>query len=138
MQKIIRGLSLVAISVSYCYSMPITQAADHSSSKMIIAKAPFGETKNGQSVDMYTLKNANGLTAKVITFGAIIYSFEAPDKEGHFANVTANCASIADYENRSPCFGALIGRYANRIARGKFTLDGRQYSLPLNGGANHI
>jgi len=103
-----------------------------------IDQAPFGTTKDGQGVDLYTLKNPKGITVKVITFGAIIYSLEVPDKGGHFANVTANCASLADYENRSPCFGALIGRYANRIARGKFTLDGQTYSLPLNGGPNHI
>ncbi|HTL55749.1 MAG TPA: aldose epimerase family protein [Candidatus Limnocylindrales bacterium] len=105
---------------------------------MSIQKANFSKTPDGQTVDLYTLKNANGLTVKVLTYGAIIYSVEAPDKDGRYANLTANCASLDDYENRSPCFGALIGRYANRIAKGKFTLEGGEYSLPLNGGANHI
>ena len=106
--------------------------------KMSIERSDFGTTQDGERVELYTLKNANGLTAKVITYGAIIYSLEVPDKDGHFANVTANCASLADYETKSPCFGALIGRYANRIARGQFTLDGRRISLPLNAGPNHI
>jgi aldose 1-epimerase len=131
-------LSLLALSLAFHGSLIIAQNADNQSSKMSIAKSPFGKTKDGKSVDLYTLKNANGLTVKVITYGAIIYSFETPDKHGHVKNLTANCASLADYEDRSPCFGALIGRYANRIAKGKFALDGRQYSLPLNGGPNHI
>jgi len=112
--------------------------ADQVSSKMSITKTPFGTTKEGEAVDVFTLRNANGLTAKVLTYGAIIYSFEAPDQSGRFANVTANCESLIDYQQRSPCFGALIGRYANRIAGAKFTLDGQEISLPKNAGANHI
>ncbi len=108
------------------------------SDKPTISKAPFGTTRDGQPVELYSLRNANGLTAKVMTYGAIIYSFEVPDHEGHFTNITANCETLADYERRSPCFGALLGRYANRIAKGRFPLDGREIKLPLNGGANHI
>jgi aldose 1-epimerase len=103
-----------------------------------IDRAPFGTTPEGEAVELYTLQNIHGLTAKVLTYGAIIYSFEIPDKDGQFTNVTANCASLADYETKSPCFGAVVGRFANRIARGRFTLDGKEFSLPLNGGANHI
>jgi aldose 1-epimerase len=107
-------------------------------SKPSIEKSQFGTTHDGEEVALFTLKNANGLTAKVITYGAIIYSLEVPDKAGHFANVNANCASLADYENRSPCFGAVIGRYANRIANAEFMLEGRRVSLPHNAGPNHI
>jgi aldose 1-epimerase len=138
MQQTTLRLSLLALSLAFRCSLSLAQNADNPPSKMSIAKTPFGKTKDGQPVELYTLKNANGLTVKVITYGAIIYSLETPDKDGHVANLTANCASLTDYEDRSPCFGALIGRYANRIAKGKFELDGRQYSLPLNGGANHI
>jgi aldose 1-epimerase len=106
--------------------------------KMSIERSDFGTTPDGERVELYTFKNANGLTAKVITYGAIIYSLEVPDKDGQFTNVTANCASVADYESKSPCFGALIGRYANRIARGQFMLEGGRVSLPLNAGPNHI
>lgn len=107
-------------------------------SKATIENAPFGTTQEGEAVEIYTLRNMNGLTAKVITYGAIIYSLEVPDKDGQLTNVTANCASLADYETRSPCFGALIGRYANRIARGQFTIEGRKVSLARNAGAHHI
>lgn len=106
--------------------------------RLSIANSPFGTTQDGKAVEQYTLKNSNGVTARIITYGAIIYSLEVPNKDGHFTNVTANCTSLADYENKSPCFGALIGRYANRIAHGQFTLEGRQVSLPLNAGPHHI
>lgn len=103
-----------------------------------ISHAPFGTTRDGQAVEIYTLKNRHGLIAKVITYGAIIYSLEVPDKQGKFANVTLNRETVTDYERKSPCFGALLGRYANRIARGEFTLNGQLISLPRNGGPNHI
>jgi aldose 1-epimerase len=106
--------------------------------KLHIEKAPFGTTADGERVEVYTLRNTNGLTAKILTYGAIIYSFESPDRNGYPTNVTANCQSLADYEKRSPCFGALLGRYANRIAGGKFMLEGKEVSLPRNAGANHI
>ena len=106
--------------------------------KMSIEKSDFGKTHDGEAVELYTLRNANGLTAKVLTYGAIIYSLDVPDRAGHFTNVTANCVSVADYETKSPCFGALIGRYANRIAGAQFILEGRRISLPSNAGPNHI
>jgi aldose 1-epimerase len=103
-----------------------------------ITKTPFGTTKDGQGVELYTLKNRHGLTAKVMTYGAIIYSFEAPDADGKFANVTLNRETVADYEKKSACFGALLGRYANRIAGAQFTLEGRQVQVTRNAGPNHI
>ena len=105
---------------------------------MTIERSNFGTTQQGEAVEMFTLKNANGLIAKVLSYGAVIYSLEVPDKFGHFTNVTANCASLADYETKSPCFGALLGRYANRIARGQFMLDGHRVNASLNAGPNHI
>ena len=138
MQKTTHLLSILAFSLGLDCPIMCAESPDQNVFKISISKAPFGTTKDGKAVDIYTLRNARGLTAKVITFGAIIYSLEAPNKNGRFDNVTANCASLTDYEDRSPCFGAVIGRYANRIAKGKFSLDGHQYSLPLNGGANHI
>jgi aldose 1-epimerase len=105
---------------------------------LAIEKAPFGTTKSGETVDLYTLQNAKGMTVKAMTYGAILYSVEVPDKNGRSTNVTANRETLADYEKKSPCFGALLGRYANRIARGQFSLDGQQFTLPRNGGKHHI
>ena len=128
------GLMLLAIAAGRRES----PAAAEPLGNLSVEASPFGATQQGEPVEMYTLKNRNGVTAKVITYGAIIYSLEVPDRAGHFTNVNANCASLADYEKRSPCFGAVIGRYANRIAHAEFVLDGRTVSLPHNAGPNHI
>jgi aldose 1-epimerase len=115
-----------------------TDSARATESKMSIEKSSFGTASDGQPVELYTLRNANGLTAKVLTYGAVIYSLEVPDKDGKLANVTANLDTVSDYENRSPCFGAIVGRYANRIAKGRFVLDGKTYTLACNNGPNHL
>jgi aldose 1-epimerase len=112
--------------------------ADPVPARLSIEKSAYGTTQQGEAVELYTLRNTNGVTAKVITYGAIIESLEVPDRAGHFANVNANCASLADYENKSPCFGAVIGRYANRIAHAEFVLDGKKVLLPRNAGPHHI
>lgn len=101
-------------------------------------KAPFGETKDGQPVEMITLRNDKGVTAKVITYGAIIYSMEVPDPSGQLTNVTINRPTVRDYEAKSACFGALLGRYANRIGNASFSVEGQKYALTRNNGANHI
>ena len=124
--------------LSHSPNMPAAEASAKHDSPMSIERANFGKTQQGEAVEIYTLKNANGLTAKVLTYGAVLYALEVPDKDGHLTNITANCASLADYETKSPCFGALLGRYANRIARGQFALDGRQVKVSLNAGPNHI
>jgi aldose 1-epimerase len=95
------------------------------SSELIVTKAPFGTTKDGQAVEIYTLQNANGLEARVMTYGAIIYSLEVPDRDGQLVNVTINRETVSDYEKKSACFGALLGRFANRISGAQFTIDGK-------------
>jgi len=134
----VSGALLITLALGTSRYVEAGFAADKPTFKMSIEKQPFGTTVDGEPVQLYTLRNAHGLTAKVISYGAIIYSLEAPDRAGHFTNVTANCAWLSSYENKSPCFGALIGRYANRIAGAKFTLDGKEVSLPGNAGPNHI
>lgn len=113
-------------------------AAQESRAQPAISKTAFGTTKAGEPVELYTLKNSHGLTAKVMTYGAILYSFEAPDAAGRFTNVTLNRETLADYEKKSACFGALLGRYANRIAGARFPLDGREVTVSRNAGPNHI
>jgi aldose 1-epimerase len=120
------------------FGSPLSRGDDSPGAKPGISSIPFGTTRDREAVELYTLKNRHGLTAKIMTYGDILYSFEVPDREGKFANVTLNRETVADYERKSPCFGALLGRYANRIAHGEFTLDGRLVSLPRNGGPNHI
>ncbi|GIV82498.1 MAG: aldose 1-epimerase [Anaerolineae bacterium] len=104
-----------------------------------ITKAPYGTTADGVAVDEYTLTNANGMEVKIITYGGIITSVKVPDRYGNMANVTLGFTNLQDYETRNGnYFGALIGRYGNRIAGGKFTLDGVEYTLAVNNGPNHL
>lgn len=109
-----------------------------SSTGVSITRADFGKSRSGEPVDMFTLVNANGLRLQVITYGAIIYALETPDRNGAFTNITANRPTIEDYEKRSACFGAVVGRYANRIANAKFSIDGKEFKLTPNAGKNHI
>jgi aldose 1-epimerase len=104
-----------------------------------ISKEPFGTTPGGTPVERYTLTNSNGMTVRVITFGGIIQSVEVPDRDGQTANVALGFDNLTDYvERNSPYFGCITGRYANRIARGRFTLDGVTYQLATNNGPNHL
>ena len=105
---------------------------------MTIEKKPFGSMPDGTRVDQYILTNANGLKVKIITFGAMITSVELPDRDGKFENVTLHLDSLEDYLKGHPFFGCVAGRYANRIAKGKFTLDGAEYTLATNNGENHL
>lgn len=103
-----------------------------------IEKSTFGQVPGGVRVDQYTLTNADGLEVKVMTYGATLTSVRVPDRQGNFANVTLYLDSCDDYLRGHPLFGSVVGRYANRIAGAKFTLDGVEYPLSPNAGRNHI
>jgi len=105
---------------------------------MSIKKQAFGKTEDGKNVDLYTLTNSTGLNAKIMTYGGIVTSLQVPDRNGNFADIVLGCDSLDEYIKRSPYFGALIGRFGNRIAKGKFTLDGVEYTLATNNGPNHL
>jgi aldose 1-epimerase len=106
--------------------------------KASITKAPFGKLPDGTEVDLYTLTNAKGMTAKIITYGGIITELHAPDRDGKSENVCLGFDNLKDYLAGHPFFGALVGRVANRIAGAKFTLDGREYKLAANNGPNTL
>ncbi|MEO6283637.1 MAG: aldose epimerase family protein [Dyadobacter sp.] len=108
--------------------------------KMIstISKEAFGELPDGQKADLYTLTNANGMTVNITNYGGIITKLTAPDKKGEWADVVLGFDSLAPYVKGHPFFGALVGRYGNRIAKGKFKLDGKDYTLAINNGPNAL
>ena len=117
----------------------LEQKMDNKMSKnMGITSAVFGKTKDGQQVDLYTLTNANGVVLKVSTYGAIITELHVPDKTGKTADVVLGFNNFAQYEAGHPFFGAIAGRYANRIAKGKFSLDGADYTLAINNAPNTL
>ncbi|HKT06219.1 MAG TPA: aldose epimerase family protein [Rugosimonospora sp.] len=102
-----------------------------------MTKEPWGGTPEG-AVERYTLSNERGTTVRVLSYGGIVQSIEVPDRDGHLANVALGFDNLADYQEKSPYFGAITGRYANRIARGRFTLDGVGYEVPVNDGTNSL
>jgi aldose 1-epimerase len=103
-----------------------------------IMKAEFGKLPNGQSADIYTLTNGRGMKMKVTNYGGIIVSFTVPDRDGNPGDVVLGYDKLENYLEDSPYFGAIIGRYGNRIGGSKFMLDGVEYSLAANDGANHL
>lgn len=110
---------------------------------MEIKKEPFGTTQDGQQVSLYTLTNKNGMQVKITDFGGIVTALLTPDKDGRLGDVVLGFDSIAGYQSAAyaksgPYFGAIIGRYGNRIANGKFELEGKQYTLAKNNGPNTL
>jgi aldose 1-epimerase len=103
-----------------------------------ITQAPFGVLPGGAQVSEFTLTNSRGMIVKVLDFGGIIREIHVPDRDGQFADVALGFDTLAPYLDDSPYLGALIGRYGNRIARGRFTLDGKEYQLAVNNGEHHL
>ena len=101
-----------------------------------ITKTTYGTTPDGGAVDLYTLTNTGGLVCRVITYGAIITELHVPDRAGKLGNIVLGFDNLGQYVSENPFFGCVVGRYANRIARGRFTLDGKTYALAINNGPN--
>lgn len=106
-----------------------------------VQREPFGKTPDGRSIERFLLSNDRGMVVSILTYGAIVTAVEVPDKEGRVANVTLGFGSLDGYtdrENKDPYFGAICGRYANRIALGKFTIGENEYTLATNNPPNHL
>src|SRR5262249_40373877 len=123
-----------ALAVGICAAVA---AADDKPAAGITHK-PYGKTKDGTPVEEYTLTNKNRITMKVITYGGIVTEIHVPDRAGKVADICLGCADLVEYEEGHPFFGAIAGRVANRIAKGKFTLNGKEYTLATNNGPNHL
>lgn len=122
------GLALAAVMVM---TSPSAKAAN-------AARASAGAVKDGTPVEAITLSNARGVSARILTYGATLQSLIAPDAKGKKADVVLGLDDVAAYEAKQNFFGATIGRFANRIAHGRFSLDGQSFQLPLNNGANTL
>lgn len=103
-----------------------------------ISRQPFGQTTEGTPIDIYTLRNAKGAEARICNYGGLVISLKVPDRNGKLGDVVLGYDHLADYIKETPYFGALIGRYGNRIAKGQFTLDGRSYTLATNNYPNSL
>ena len=127
---------VIAVGTSSCSSTrgkepgAVVQAA--------VERSAFGTLPDGTAVDLFTLKNPNGMVVKVITYGAIITEIQAPDRNGKLGDIVLGFDNLDAYLKGHPYFGAAIGRVGNRIAKGRFTLDGKTYKLAANDGPNHL
>ena len=138
------GAAIVLLAALVGLAGPATSTAAKTGAPSI-SKEPFGTLADGTAVDRYTLTNSSGMTVKILTYGGIIQQVWVPDQRHHLANVTlgfdklrgSSTNSYVDSGN-SPYFGALIGRYGNRIANGQFSLNGTTYHLPINNPPNSL
>jgi aldose 1-epimerase len=103
-----------------------------------LMQSPFDRTPDGQVVDLITLRNSKGIEMTVLTYGGIIMSLRTPDATGALDDIVLGFDDLKSYVEKSPYFGTLIGRYGNRIAKGKFSIDGTVYTLATNNGVNHL
>ncbi len=131
-------ITLTVVAATVVMAGCATKCAKCSSNRCSIANEPFGTTQDGTPVEIYTLRNENGMEARIMTYGGIIQSIKVPDRNGRFGDVTLGYDTLDGYLTNSPYFGALIGRYGNRIAKGHFTLDGQVYTLATNNGVNSL
>src|SRR5208282_3261732 len=133
-----------ADSSSPTETKPISSKSTVDESKMSVTKEAYDKLPDGTQIDQYTLSNAHGLKVKIINYGAILTAVETPDRNGKIENITLYRDSLADYmemkdgKPTTPFFGATVGRYGNRIAKGRFTLDGKEYKLATNNGPNAL
>src|SRR5919201_240632 len=128
-----RGALLVGVVVLSLFSFSTETEA-----KLNVAKQAFGNTADGTPVDLYILTNAHGLEAKITNYGGIVVSLMVPDRHGKLGDVVLGYDNLEGYLQKNPYFGCIIGRYGNRIAKGKFTLQGIEYTLAQNNDENHL
>ncbi len=126
--------ALIALGITSCNK----SNKEETTMTSTISKEVWGELADGQKADLYTLTNANGMVVKISNYGGIITQITAADKNGKWEDVVLGFDSLSTYLKGHPFFGALVGRYGNRIAKGKFTLDGQEYTLPINNGPNAL
>jgi aldose 1-epimerase len=137
---IIAPLLATVVTLAACTSAPPPpqSAAPAQKATPAVSRAPFGTLPDGTAIELFTFTNANGIEVRAITYGGIIVSLRTPDRNGKLDDIVLGFDALDGYLTNSPYFGALIGRYGNRIARGRFTLDGKSYALALNNGPNHL
>ncbi len=125
--------TLFIISVTSCNN----QKKENMKITKGISKKPFGHS-DGKEVFLYTLTNVKGNQMQILNYGGIVTSWVSADRNGKRSNIVLGFDNLPDYQSKSPYFCALIGRYGNRIAKGKFTIDGTEYILATDNGPNHL
>jgi aldose 1-epimerase len=130
---------LLCALLGLCFPIAYSVSAQSSSkSPAPASKSTFGKTPEGAEIDSYTLHNASGSSAKLMTFGAALVQLIVPDRNGKLSDVVLGFDTLEPYLGKNPFFGVTVGRYANRIANGRFALDGKEYQLAVNNGPNSL
>jgi aldose 1-epimerase len=134
-RRMVKMLLLCLTLIAFCSGPGVSSSAQGA---LMVNKEPFGSTPDGKAVELYTLINTHGIQVRVMTYGGIIVSVQTPDKSGSPADITLGFDTLAGYLDKNPFFGALVGRYGNRIGNARFTLDGKEYTLAKNNGPNSL
>src|SRR5206468_5320133 len=139
-ERSVAWVGLAAIALLNQIGCMSTPASAHSAPAVGrgVARAPFGATGDGRVAELFTLTNLHGTEVRLTNYGGIIASLRTQDRSGHFDDIVLGYDSLSGYVRGSPYFGAIVGRYGNRIARGRFTLDGATYRLTVNNGPNSL
>ena len=140
---VVKGASFVSSKSKKAYqtgktALGFAPAEKKKAKPMTVAKKAFGEMPDGSKVSEYVLTNAHGMQVSLLDYGATVKDIMVPDRNGEYANVSLGFGNLEDYREKSPYFGCTAGRYANRIAKGSFTLDGKEFKLATNNGPNHL
>ncbi|MBB1480331.1 galactose mutarotase [Pseudoalteromonas sp. SG41-2] len=137
-KKLSRGIFAIAVS----FGIALTPACAHQGDNMTNSPSAllhaYGKLADQTPINQVTLTNSNGVSVDVINYGGIITRIETPDSNGNMGNIVLGMDNLEDYTNATTYFGAIIGRFGNRIANGKFSLNGTDYQLATNDGANHL
>ncbi len=138
MKRNYHWLKILSVSLGAAALVGCVGTTKNSQLRGQIHVSPFGQTKDGVPVSLYTLRNINGMEVAICNYGGIVVFIKVPDRDGRLGDVVLGYDKLADYIKDSPYFGAMIGRYGNRIAKGKFKLNGKEYTLAINNGPNAL
>jgi aldose 1-epimerase len=131
--------NLMRLMLVFISAAVLTSAADPTNSaQKKMTTQPFGKTQSGQQINLYTLRNSKGLETAITNYGGIVVSLKVPDRSGKVADIVLGFDTLDGYLKEHPYFGAIVGRYGNRIAKGRFVLNGTEYKLARNDGENHL
>jgi aldose 1-epimerase len=138
MQMNYRWLTILSASLGAAALVGCSTTSQSPVEKGQISQRSFGKTKDGVAVSLFTLRNSKGAEAGICNYGGLVIFLKVPDRNGKLGDVVLGYDNLADYIKDTPYFGAMVGRYGNRIAKGKFTLDGKEYTLAINNGPNAL
>ncbi len=138
-RRIVLRLTLgLLLGLASVFPLPASPAPPESSQQLKVTKEPFGVLPDGKAVELYTLTNAHGMRVRVMTYGGVIVSLDVPDRNGKGGDIVLGYEHLDGYLAKSPYFGAIVGRFGNRIKNAQFSLDGKVYTLAKNNPPNTL